>query len=88
MSIDRRCSATYYVLTILLPGVADADGRLKALLDWSCFLPDLVGEADDDTDVMEASDRRLTAADSTGIVMWSSTLPDDDDNDDDGADRR
>jgi len=53
-----------------LPG-ADAVCRLKALVDWSFFLlvlaAGLVGE-DDDTDVIEASDRRLTAADNTGIL--------------------
>jgi len=63
-------------LTILLPGAgaADVDGRLKALLD--CLLvvaAGLDGEFDD-TDEMEASDKRLTAADNTGIVLllsWS-----------------
>jgi len=55
----------------LLPdtGAADVVGRLKALSDGSCFLPDdgLLGD-DDDTEEMEASDSRLTA-DKTGILM-------------------
>lgn len=52
-------------------GAAAVDCRLKALLDWSCFLPVAAvfdGEHDD-TDEMEASDKRLTAADNTGILL-------------------
>ena len=61
------------ILTILLPGAdaADAVCRLKALLDWSCLLPDVDGFDGEgkDTDEMEASDRRFAAADNTGILL-------------------
>jgi len=64
------------ILTILLPGPAAADAadvvcRLKALLDWSCFLPEVDGfdGEGNDTDEMEASERRLAAADNTGISL-------------------
>jgi len=60
----------------LLPGAAAADAadvvcRLKALLDWSCFLAEVDGfdGEGNDTDEMEASDRRLAAADNTGISL-------------------